>query len=1006
MSRSLRASASENPGGFNFHWAHSGGGLEADVANGVAVGRYGQVYVAGAVQGSSASFDTLKLSPKGSSDAFLATYDHGGGLIWARSAGGPNQDAGLAVAVDSQGNSILAGYYQAGALFGDLAVTNAGVSDAFIAKYDSAGSILWVRTVGGTGEETANSVAVDADDNCYLTGYFQKAASFGSTSLTNRGGVDLFLAKYDPNGTLLWARSAGGPGEDIAFAVATDPQGGVVVAGYFNGQAQFESVQLVAAGKKDLFVAKYDSSGALQWANSAGGLLDDIARSLAVDTEGGVVVAGTLEPGDVQFGATTLTGTVKRTFVARYDGTGLLQWVRVAGGSESRGVAVRGSDIFAMGYFSGTARVDTYQLTSAGGIDIFLSRYRRDGGLEWARSVGGTNADNGYALAVDDQEGCLIAGQFNGGTQFDGFNLRSAGVGDAFVARLSPEPLISAALPTSQTLPPESDGQFRVSVEGADPIRIQWVYNGTQSLENQTNGLLTLTNMDRSFQGLYQAIASNIYGAATSAPAFLNIAGIPLPQVWANGVRGLSFDFTNTTEVEVSLRIGVPGVALYYTTNESAPTLASIPYIRPFTLSGSRTVRAIAYDSQLVSSQTPSVPITFYLGAPLITVDGQTGTNFSFSNQSLVNVAIASGLPAAEVRYSVDGSALSTHSPLYTSPLVVTQSLTVRAYSSLSGMISATSAPVAIHLFSFYPLTVASITDGSIEVRPPTGPYRADSVVQLSAQPAPGWVFLSWTDDVAGSNAQQSVVMDGPKQVGALFGAALTIASAGAGEGTVVVDPVLPAYPRGTAIRMWAIPSVRSFFALWGGAGSPAGSNNPSSFVIQNSAPTLSAIFSPLATNTFSVTAIPSLEGTLVMQPLLPYYAKGAVVSLTAIPNPNRRLGRWEIATLASPEKPASISHDNPLRLIVTNSFILNAYFESGPIFLTPELSGKTNLVVRISGDPGVLLAFQVATNLFDWSTFMTRTNVTGIDRFTISETNLTARFTNQAVKFFRILVE
>lgn len=73
---------------------------------------------------------------------------------------------------------------------------------------------------------------------------------------------------------------------------------------------------------------------------------------------------------------------------------------------------------------------------------------------------------------------------------------------------------------------------------------------------------------------------------------------------------------------------------------------------------------------------------------------------------------------------------------------------------------------------------------------------------------------------------------------------------------------------------------------------------------------------------------------------------------------------------------------------------------------MTPELSGETNLVVRVSGDPGVLLAFQVATNLFDWSTFMRRTNVTGIDRFTISETNLTARFTNQTVKCFRILVE
>lgn len=87
----------------------------------------------------------------------------------------------------------------------------------------------------------------------------------------------------------------------------------------------------------------------------------------------------------------------------------------------------------------------------------------------------------------------------------------------------SSRPMISAALPTSQTLPPESDGQFRVSVEGADPIRIQWVYNGTQSLENQTNGLLTLTNMDLSFQGLYQAIASNIYGAATTSPVAIHL---------------------------------------------------------------------------------------------------------------------------------------------------------------------------------------------------------------------------------------------------------------------------------------------------------------------------------------------------------------------------------------------------------------------------------------------------------------------------------------------------
>ena len=115
----------------------------------------------------------------------------------------------------------------------------------------------------GFGDDRGYAVAVDAAGNGYVTGHFQNGASLDGTSLTNYGGVDLFLAKFSPSGQLLWSRVAGGPGVDVGYGVAVDPVGEVLICGYHGAQARFGENLEEVQGNVDLFLAKYTSEGEL-----------------------------------------------------------------------------------------------------------------------------------------------------------------------------------------------------------------------------------------------------------------------------------------------------------------------------------------------------------------------------------------------------------------------------------------------------------------------------------------------------------------------------------------------------------------------------------------------------------------------------------------------------------------------------------------------------------------------------------------------------------------------
>src|SRR5439155_15611272 len=123
----------------------------------------------------------------------------------------------------------VTGYFQSAvAMFGNLAVTNSaiGSQDIFLAKYDSDGNVLWVKTAGGSDDDVGNGIAADSAGNTFVTGYFYSTnVNFNGTILTNfgpAGSSDVFIAKYDTTGALLWAKQAGGSLDDQAGGVAVD----------------------------------------------------------------------------------------------------------------------------------------------------------------------------------------------------------------------------------------------------------------------------------------------------------------------------------------------------------------------------------------------------------------------------------------------------------------------------------------------------------------------------------------------------------------------------------------------------------------------------------------------------------------------------------------------------------------------------------------------------------------------------------------------------------------
>lgn len=335
-------------------WVRQLGTSAIDNGYGVAADSVGNVLVTGRTYGALPGEVTL-----GGADAFLAKVDVQGNLLWVRQFGTSAADEGHGVAADGDGNVFVVGN-TAGTLPGQF---SAGLADVFVVKFDGQGNLLWARQFGSGNGDFANDVAVDADGNAFLAGATY-AALPGQVSA---GGADAFAAKVDAQGNVVWIRQFGSSDGDTGEGVAVGASGGVVIAGSTSGALPGQA----SAGGFDAFVAVYSAAGDALWRHQFGTASSDYGRTVALDAMGQVVVAGETDgamDGHVNLGG--LDG-----FVAKVDSGGNPVWLRQFGSSASEflgGVTIDGgANVIAAGYTGGTLPGQT----SLGGGDAYLVAY-------------------------------------------------------------------------------------------------------------------------------------------------------------------------------------------------------------------------------------------------------------------------------------------------------------------------------------------------------------------------------------------------------------------------------------------------------------------------------------------------------------------------------------------------------------------------------------------------------------------------------------------------------
>lgn len=390
----------------------AGGPSRGDWGNALATFPDGSILVGGYFHGL-ASFNGGPLAggllSAGEDDAFLARYSPNGVLAWARRAGGVFHDDISGVATFANGDVVATGTFAAQGTFGEGAATATLLvggsllsSDGFLARYHGDGSLAWVEQFGGAaGNDAGISVAAIADGSCVVTGTFTGTATFGKgvnlVTLSAAGGTDVFVARYDATGTLLWARRGGGPDDDVARGITLAANGDVVVCGGFGGTATFGTAAdlqtLQAAGSRDAFVVRFTANGGAAWARSAGGANEDEARGITALPDGGCVITGSFHT-FATFATTpspkTLTAFgLRDVFVARYDASGSLLWAKRAGGTNhDLGNAITSTadgSLIVSGSFQGDATfgvgAGARTLSATGLGDVFLVRYNADGEL-------------------------------------------------------------------------------------------------------------------------------------------------------------------------------------------------------------------------------------------------------------------------------------------------------------------------------------------------------------------------------------------------------------------------------------------------------------------------------------------------------------------------------------------------------------------------------------------------------------------------------------------------
>lgn len=320
-------------------------------------------------------------------------------IQWQKSLGGSGDETAQSIQQTSDGGYIIAGHTYSNN--GDVTL-NKGMADYWVVKLGSNGAVQWQKTLGGSQTDKAYAVRQTTDGGYIVAGYSE---STDGDVTGNHGNADFWVVKLNSAGTIQWQKSLGGAFGDFAYGVQQTTDGGYIIAG---STASVDGNVSVSQGGDDFWVVKLDNSGLLQWEKTYGGSFGDYAWAIQQTTDGGYVVAGSTTSLD---GQVTGTKGFQDYWVIKIGATGTLQWQKTLGGT--------GDDfLYAVQQTTDGGYIVTGETLSSDGDvtghkglrDYWVVKLTNAGTLQWQKTYGGTDYDYGHAIRQTADGGYVIAG--------------------------------------------------------------------------------------------------------------------------------------------------------------------------------------------------------------------------------------------------------------------------------------------------------------------------------------------------------------------------------------------------------------------------------------------------------------------------------------------------------------------------------------------------------------------------------------------------------------------
>lgn len=444
-----------------WQWMQTIGGSGIDNSGGM-VAASDNVYVSGIFSGD-ASAGNFPLTSVGGHDVFLAALTPEGVFSWVISGGGPLDDEVTAMAVDATGNVLVAGAYWLSAMFDSIALEAEQSSRSlFLLNISPQGALRWAKNLHGTAIKKIGAVGADAAGNIYIAGYFQGQLSLDEWTLEASGATDFFVAKLNADGVVTWAAHAGQTGDTRITGMAVYPGGGVVVGGYFNALTQIGDYQFTAnTYDRDVFLASYDVNGDLQWARKAGGVHNDELTGIAMDATGAIYATGYLV-GVMSLGEGIAIQSANGNpdfYMLKYNSEGLPLQARAMGGTlrdQSMAIVIEENGVTITGFFQAPMSIDGQLLDNNGQTAGFILRFSESLGLVQAQTIRAINGPVYAGQLTRNQTGdMLVSGSYEGALQYGDATLPAVGNADAFIGKWTP-------LVTSTTAPADSSSLLKV----------------------------------------------------------------------------------------------------------------------------------------------------------------------------------------------------------------------------------------------------------------------------------------------------------------------------------------------------------------------------------------------------------------------------------------------------------------------------------------------------------------------------------------------------------------